>query len=228
MTAGGGPHPSGPEDGPGRFIVIEGVEGAGKTTQAAMLAAWLTERGVPHRVVREPGGTPVGEAIRSVVLDRPELEVPAETELLLILAARATFVRHVVRPELAAGVSVVSDRYYHSTLAYQGYGRGIDLSEIRGLNDFACDRLVPDLVMILDVPVDVGRGRQELEGKVADRMEQEGAVFLQRVRDGYLALAETEENAVLIDATGTSDEVHGRIVDAVEVVLSGTFASATD
>jgi dTMP kinase len=212
-----------PGPGRGAFIVVEGVEGAGKTTQTARLAEWLGTRGVRHRVVREPGGTPVGEAIRSVVLDRPDLDVPAETELLLILAARAAFVRHVVRPALQGGDTVLSDRYFHSTLAYQGYGRGLDLGIVRRLNDFAADGMIPDLVLILDVPVEVGRRRQVEAGKVLDRMEREGEAFLGRVRDGYLALAETEDNAHLIDATGSGDEVHARIVEAVETGLGGTF-----
>ena len=109
----------------GRFIVVEGVEGAGKTTQVRLLSSWLSERGVRHVVAREPGGTPIGEAIRSVVLDRPDLTVSAQSELFLVLAARAAFVRDVVRPTLEKGETVVSDRFDLSTFAYQGFGRGL-------------------------------------------------------------------------------------------------------
>ncbi len=115
----------------GRFIVLEGGEGVGKSTQAALLGAWLEALGVPHVVTREPGGTPVGEAVRSVVLARTDLEMPAETELFLYLASRAAFVRDVVRPALEAGKTVVADRFDLSTLAYQGFGRGLDLDEVR-------------------------------------------------------------------------------------------------
>lgn len=210
----------------GRFVVVEGVEGAGKTTQVARLAEWLAARGVPHTVAREPGGTRVGEAVREVVLQRLDLDVPARTELLLILAARAAFVRQVVEPALARGDVVVADRYEHSTLAYQGYGRGLDLAEVERLNRFATGGIRPDVTLILDVPVELGTARQRSGGKEADRMEREGRAFLERVREGYLALAGRDPSARLVDATGPADEVHRAVVAAVQEVLGGTFATA--
>lgn len=207
----------------GRFVVVEGVEGAGKTTQVARLADWLAARGVPHTVAREPGGTRVGEAVREVVLNRLDLDVPAETELLLLLAARAAFVRRVVRPALERGEVVVADRFEHSTLAYQGYGRGLDLAEVERLNRFATGGIRPDVTLILDVPVDVGMARQRREGKDSDRMEREGRAFLERVRGGYLALAGRDPSARLVDAAGSPDEVHRAVVAAVVQELGGTF-----
>lgn len=207
----------------GRFVVVEGVEGAGKTTQVTRLAAWLAARGVPHTVAREPGGTAVGEAVRDVVLDRLDLDVPAETELLLVLAARAAFVRQVVEPALERGEVVVADRYEHSTLAYQGYGRGLDLAEVERLNRFATGGIRPDVTLILDVPVEVGTARQRKEGKTSDRMEREGRAFLERVRAGYLALIHRDPSARLVDASGPEDQVHRAVAAIVEEVLGGTF-----
>ena len=122
---------------PPRFVVLEGVEGSGKSTQVRLLSAWLAEMGVAHATTREPGGTAVGEAIRGVLLDRDGLEMPPETELLLVLAARAAFVRDVVRPALERGETVLADRFDLSTFAYQGFGRGLDLETVRRLNEFA-------------------------------------------------------------------------------------------
>lgn len=207
----------------GRFVVLEGVEGAGKTTQVARLAGWLADKGVPHVVAREPGGTPVGEAIRSVVLDRLDLEVSPRTELMLILAARSAFVRQVVRPALDRGEVVVADRYEPSTLAYQGYGRGLPIEEIERLNAFATEGLVADLTLVLDVPVEIGLERQSREGKEADRMERGGLEFLERVRAGYLELASRDPRALLIDASGTAEDVHGAVLEHVRGCLRGTF-----
>ncbi|HKJ01516.1 MAG TPA: dTMP kinase [Longimicrobiales bacterium] len=207
----------------GRFIVLEGGEGAGKSTQAALLSAWMTQKGIAHRVVREPGGTPVGEAIRSVVLGRTDLEMPAESELFLMLAARAAFVRDVVRPALAAGEVVLADRFALSTLAYQGVGRGLDLEAVRRAIDLATGGLEPDLYVVLDVPVGEGASRQRQGGKRPDRIEGEGEGFLRRVRDGYLDLAGSEARVRVIDGEGSPEGVHGRIRRLLESELPETF-----
>lgn len=209
------------------FVVLEGVEGAGKTTQVRMLGAWLAEAGVPHLLTREPGGTPVGEAIRDVVLGRTELDVPAASELLLILAARAAFVRDVVRPALARGEVVVADRFDASTVAYQGYGRGLDLETVRRLNAFATGGLRPDAVVVLDLPVAEGTARQRREGKPADRMEREGEAFLERVAEGYRRVVEEEPTARRVDAGGTPGAVQERVRDALRELLPETFPPAT-
>jgi dTMP kinase len=202
---------------------VEGVEGAGKTTQVALLSSWLDARGVRHRTTREPGGTAVGEALRSLVLNRTDLDLPPESELLLILAARAAFVRDVVRPAVAAGELVLSDRYDLSTLAYQGWGRGLDLEEVRRLSAFASGGLSPDLYLVLDVPVDVGVGRQRQQGKGGDRFESEGVGFLSRVREGYLAMARSHPRVRLVDAEGTADAVHQRVTSLLQAEFPETF-----
>lgn len=210
----------------GRFIVLEGGEGSGKTTQAALLSAWLTAAGIPHRVAREPGGTAVGEAIRTVVLGRTDLRMPAESELFLILAARAAFVRDVVRPALEADEVVVADRFALSTLAYQGYGRGLDLDDVRHAVALATGGLEPDLYLVLDVPVAEGAARQRQGGKEPDRIEGEGERFLQRVRQGYLDLAQHEANVRVVSGEGGPDEVHARIRRLLAAELPGTFPAA--
>ena len=171
----------------GRFIVLEGGEGVGKTTQAALLSAWFTALGVDHILAREPGGTPVGEIIREVVLGRTDLEMPPETELFLILAARAAFVRDIVRPALEAGKVVLADRFALSTLAYQGYGRGLALDEVREAVSLATGGLGPDLYVVLDLPAEEGAHRQLKEGKVRDRIESEGVGFMERIRSACSA-----------------------------------------
>lgn len=212
--------------GPGRFVVLEGVEGAGKTTQAQLLSEWLEAEGVPHILAREPGGTAVGEAIRNVVQDRPELDVPPETELLLYVAARAAFVRHIVRPALERGELVVADRFSWSTFAYQGYGRGLDLDAVKAVNAFGTGGLEPDVYLLFDLEVDAGRARQAASGKPDDRIEQAGGSFLERVRDGYHEMVAAEPRAHQIDASGPPAEVFGRVQDVLRSALPETFAPA--
>jgi dTMP kinase len=206
-----------------RFIVLEGVEGSGKSTQIRLLDAWLGSLGLEHVRAREPGGTQVGEAIRHVLLHGDEEEMPAETELLLMLAARAAFVREVVRPALEAGRTVLADRFDFSTFAYQGFGRGLPLDQVRELNRFATGGLVPDLVVVLDLPPELGRERQAREGKTLDRIERAGPGFMERVRDGYRALAVSEGNARMVDGRGTPEEVHARLRALLESSFPETF-----
>jgi len=204
--------------------VLEGGEGAGKSTQAALLSTWLDALGVPHLVTREPGGTPVGEAVRSVVLSRTDLEMPAESELFLYLASRAAFVRDVVRPALEAGRMVVADRFDLSTLAYQGFGRGLDLEEVRRSIALATGGLEPDLYVYLDMPVDEGVDRQKRGGLEPDRMERAGVAFFQRVRDGYLELARTMPRVRVVSAVGSPEDVHARLRQLLAAELPETFA----
>jgi len=199
------------------------VEGAGKSTQAGLLGDWFGSLALPHVLAREPGGTPVGEAIRTLVLDRTDLTVPPETELFLILAARAAFVDGVVRPALERGDVVVADRFDFSTLAYQGYGRGLDLAEVRRANSLATGGLKPDLVLVLDLPVAAGLERK---GGAAhgDRIEREGETFLTRVREGYLELARDEPGTRLLDASGTPENLCAEIRRVLEDTFPGTFS----
>ena len=209
--------------GRGFFLVLEGVEGAGKTTQARLLSRWMAERRIAHRVGREPGGTRVGEAIRRVLLDATGTEIPAETELLLLLAARAAFVRDVVRPALMRGEVMVADRFELSSLAYQGRGRGLDPDAVHAMNAFATGAVRPDLTLVLDLPVAAGLARQSSAGKARDRIEGEGEVWLERVREAYRMLAAGDERVRLIDASGTEADV-GRVVrKTVEDALPESF-----
>ena len=168
-------------------------------------------------MTREPGGTPVGEAIRSVVLG--DLTMPPESELFLIQAARAAFVREVVEPALAEGRLVLADRFALSTLAYQGYGRGLDLEEIRRTTRLATGGLEPDLYVVLDVPVQEGDARRRRGGRGDDRIEAEGRAFLEKVRDGYLALAADDPRVRLVRGDGTPEEVHARIREVLSEVV---------
>ena len=201
--------------GRGRFLVVEGGEGAGKTTQARRLAAFLREGGLRVVETREPGGTQVGEGVREILL-RKRTDVSPACELLLILAARAAFVREVVEPALASGTWVVSDRFEMSTFAYQGYGRGIPGPRIEAMNRFATDGLAPDLCLVLDLSPQEGIARHAKAGKAPDRFESGGSEFLRRVAEGYAELSRTNKRAVRVPAGGGVDEVARRVRCEVE------------
>ena len=206
----------------GLFLVLEGVEGSGKTTQADRLARRLQAREVEHTVVREPGGTDAGERIREVVLD-PDLEVAPETELLLILAARAEIVRRRVEPALARGEVVLADRYELSTFAYQGIARGLGLEEVRALNRFATGGRRPDATLVLLVdPEESRRRRTELP---PDRMEGEGDAFHGAVARAYERLAREEPGAVAVDGSGTPEEVEGRLLEVLSARWPSIFGA---
>jgi dTMP kinase len=158
------------------------------------------------------------------VLARTELEMPAESELFLYLASRAAFVQGVVRPALEAGRTVIADRFDLSTMAYQGYGRGLRLVDVRAAISLATGGLLPDLYLYIDLPVAVGSARQRDEGKAPDRIEREGEAFLSRVREGYLELAASDQSVRVIDGVGAPDVVHQRIRSVLMRDLPETFA----
>jgi dTMP kinase len=191
----------------GLFIVFEGVEGAGKTTHLRRLSRRLDRLGIAHIVVREPGGTPAGERIRDIVLD-PGSELFPETELLLLLAARAEFVRRVVEPALARGELVLGDRYELSTFAYQGVARGIGLEVAREINEFATSGLRPDGTVLLRIAPESGRGRKL---DAADRMESESDQFHDAVARAYDELSSREANVIVIESDDSPEAVHQRI-----------------
>ncbi len=176
-----------------------------------MLAAWLDGAGVPHLVVREPGGTPLGEALRDLLLARTDLEVGPESELLMMLAARAALVRRVVEPALEMGKVVIADRFALSTLAYQAYGRGLDPARVRPALDIATGGLRPDVYVVLDLPLEESAERRRRGAGRPDRIEREGEGFRRTVREAYLALAQVEPDVELLDARGTPEEVHARV-----------------
>ncbi len=198
--------------GRGRFITFEGGEGCGKSTQVKRLAAELEARGVKVLLTREPGGTRLAELIRGLLKDETEDPPVDRAELLLFLAARAQLVKNVIRPALESGTWVVSDRFSDSTIAYQGYGRGLPLDFVRAANDFACEGLVPDLTILLDLDPETAakrmRGREAATHTTADRIETAGDAFHARLRKGFLELSAADPSRIVkIDASGTPDEV---------------------
>jgi len=204
----------------GKFITFEGPEGGGKSTHIRLLAQRLRAEGRTVLVTREPGGTPLAEKIRGLV--REELDDPPVTrsEVLLFLAARAQVVSQVIRPALARGEWVLCDRFADSTFAYQGYGRGIDVGLLRNFNDFATEGLVPDLTILLDVPLEVSRtrlaARQAATATAADRIEQAGTMFHRRLREGFLELAQAEPRRfAVIDSSGGVEQVAAAVAAAV-------------
>ncbi len=202
----------------GLFLTFEGVEGAGKTTQIALLRDALTHEGRPVWTAREPGGNPVSESIRAILLST-EHPVSDRAELLLFLAARAQLVEREIRPRLGAGEIVICDRYIDSTAAYQGYARGNDLELIRRLNDYATAGLLPDRTFLLDLEPERGLRRQTDH----NRMEAESLAFHHRVRQGFLALAQAEPDRFrLVDALLQPEEIHQTILAEVHRLLSVT------
>ena len=182
----------------GLFITFEGVEGAGKSTQIRQLATSLEKEGVSVLITREPGGTPISERIREVLLERQHHKMVSTTEVLLYAAARSQHVAQCIAPALAEGQIVISDRFGDAMVAYQGNGRGLDLELIHHLNRVATDGLVPDLTIVLDLSVEVGRERTLHRRRSRDRLEMEDFEFHQRVRDGYLTIAREEPHRVKV------------------------------
>ena len=208
----------------GIFIVLEGIEGSGKSTQARLLGDWLQSAWIPHLMTREPGGTAHGEEIRRILLHSTDM--PAVTELLLMLAARATLLAELVRPALATGKVVVADRFDISTIAYQGYGRGLPLEDVRRANEIATGGLTPDVVFLLDAPQSVGVARRAATRPGEDRIESAGREFHDRVSEAYRLLAQGASNVCRIDATAGVAEVHAAIRAALVERFPETFAPA--
>ncbi len=190
------------------FVTFEGIEGSGKTTQIRRLSDYLKAKGTAHIVTREPGGTPLANEIRALLLSPREEAVLPATELLLYEAARAQHVRAVILPALAAGTAVLCDRFCDATLAYQGFSRGIDASRVEWLNAFAAAGVAPDLTVLLDVAPEEGFRRIAGRGRILDRLEGESLAFHRQVRGGYLSLFRRHpERIVLVDGAGSPDAV---------------------
>jgi dTMP kinase len=209
-----------------RFIAFEGGEGSGKTTQIKLAADWLGDRGIPVVATAEPGGTPLGRKIREILLNRGSCTIGAEAELLLFAAARAQHVREIILPALEKGRWVLCDRFSDATLAYQGFGRGIDAVFIRTLNDFAAFSLKPDLTLLFDLPVGAGLARAEKRTagirpeEAEDRFEREEKAFHGRVREGYLTLAGGEpERFRIIDGSANIETVRREVCRHLTVLL---------
>jgi len=197
----------------GRFIAIEGIDGSGKSSQIARLADWLESTGLTVTTCRDPGATPVGDAIRAILLDRRDLHLAPTAEMLLYMAARAQLVAEVVAPAVERGAWVVTDRYLLSNVVYQGHAGGLDPATIRGVGDVATGGLLPDLVVVLDVDLETAARRLD---RPLDKLEARGATYRTRVRTGYLAEARRDPAGIcVIDAAAGVDEVAARIRAAV-------------
>ncbi|MFY9573227.1 MAG: dTMP kinase [Blastocatellia bacterium] len=202
----------------GLFITFEGIDGCGKSTQLDMLACELKQRGLDVVVTREPGGTEISEAIRQVLVSDASVHIAATTELLLYVAARAQHVAELIKPALDAGRIVISDRFTDSTVAFQGYGRGLDLEVIQKLNHFATGGLVPDLTIVFDVDPATARARlgSRPVGGLLGAFDEQHADFHERMRAGYLMMAESEPSRIrILDARGAAGITHSRVLDLV-------------
>ena len=213
------------------FITFEGIEGSGKTTQIQRLKKYLTQKGIPCKVTREPGGTPIGEKIRKILLNPDHREMVPATELLLYEAARTQHVKEVIKPFLEKGRVVLCDRFSDATLAYQGYGRKMDLKWIQRLNHLSSQGVRPDVTFLLDCPSDVGLKRaiqrnRTLKQEREERFEREEIEFHRRVRKGYLAIARKEPRRVKVIGTRQGEEkVFEKIRKIIDNLLIGIKGS---
>ena len=198
----------------GLFLVFDGPDGCGKTTQFNRYAEWCRSKGLDVEQVREPGGTSIGEQIRSMLLDRGNVEMTVPCELFLYMASRSQLVRDVIEPAIERGALVLADRFISSTLAYQGTAGGVSHEDIRSTGEIALAGRWPDCVVIFDVDGSTAAARRS---DAPDRMEGKGDSFHQRVRQGYLdQVAASPEKTILVDASGDEDEVFSLLVSAIE------------
>lgn len=202
----------------GLFIVFEGVEGAGKSSQIKLLSQYLDDAGYSVVVTKEPGGTPIGEAIREILLNPDFSQMGPETETLLYSASRAQHVTQVILPALEEGKIVLCDRYVASSYAYQSFGRGLPLAKIKELNEWATGGLKPDLTIIFSVPIKEGLGRATKH--YADRIEQEGIDFHSKVQEGYLELTRKNPGQYkVIEGAGSKEAIHQEVLKVVKDLL---------
>jgi dTMP kinase len=208
------------------FITFEGPEGSGKTTQLRLLAEWLCLQGHDALATREPGGTAISESIRAILLDSARTEMCPEAEILLFSAARAQIVSQVIRPHLQQGGIVLCDRYADSTLAYQGYGRGLDLDTLRAITAFATGGLVPDLTIFLDIPIE--EGLQRKSAQEWNRLEAQTLAFHRRMREGYLQMSAAEsERWLVVDAAQSVADVQAAIRERMESLVAAQGAEGS-
>lgn len=206
---------------PARFITLEGIEGAGKSTVARIVCEWLRERSLPVRLTREPGGTPLAERVRQIVLERGDEVLSAATETLLMFGARGIHIENLIRPSLERGEWIVCDRFTDATRAYQGSGRGVDTAWIETLAQAVQRGLEPDCTLLLDLPPAAGLARaRQRSGVAADRFEAETEAFFGKVRAGYLALAQRDPKRIhVIDAGRSLPEVESQVIRVMETLV---------
>lgn len=200
----------------GIFISVEGTEGVGKSTNIAFIQQWLLEKGLQLEITREPGGTPLAEQIRELLLAKRDESVNSKTELLLMFAARCQHVSSKIKPILESGGWVLSDRFTDSSYAYQGAGRELGLESLSELDNWALEGFAPDLTIMLDLPIEIGLARAEARGE-KDRFESEQVEFFEKVRQGYLARAKADPNRMkVIDASGTIEQVQAQLAQVLD------------
>lgn len=201
------------------FITFEGIDFCGKSTQVELLKNYLVKKNKKVEIIREPGGTEISEKIREALLDKKHYHMFMETEIFLFSASRAQLVREKIRPYLEKGVYVISDRFHDSTTAYQGFGRGIDINTVRHINSLAIGETVPDITFIIDIPVKVADERKKIKTNMdLDRIEISDSVFYEKVRKGYLKLAESEKRFRVIDGTESIEDMHRKIVNEINIL----------
>ncbi|HLQ77573.1 MAG TPA: dTMP kinase [Terriglobia bacterium] len=201
----------------GRFLSFEGIEGCGKTTQIALLSEYLNKRSIPFTITREPGGTAVGEGIRKILLNSETIHLTAAAELLLFYASRSQNIAEKILPSLSKGEVVICDRFYHASMAYQGYGRGIPLEFIGKLTDLVCGTNRPEITVLLDIAPEIGLSRARVRNQKSahdeGRFEMEDIEFYTKIRNGYLELARHDpEHIKVIPANRSIEEVHRDVV----------------
>ncbi len=199
----------------GKFITIEGADGAGKSTQALRLKEYLQEKGYETVLTREPGGTRIGEQVREILLNPESKYIDFKTEVLLYAACRSQLLKEVIIPALMDGKIVISDRFVDSSIAYQGYARDIDLSFVKKINRLIVGEFFPDITVFLDVPVQTGLGRNRDKGRAIDRLESEDINFHQRVYDGFKELALKNQRFYIVNGSESEDLVFAEIVKIV-------------
>lgn len=195
------------------FITFEGIDFCGKSTQVVLLANYLKNSGKSVVTIREPGGTVISEKIRDILLDKKNKEMFVEAELLLFSASRAQLVREVILPKLKNGFFVLSDRFHDSSIAYQGYGRGINLDHVTKIQEFAIGTAIPDKTFFIDIPIEeMEKRKHQFTFESLDRIEVSKNRFYEKVRKGYLKLAETHDRFIVIDGTQTIEQIHNQII----------------
>lgn len=209
---------------PGRFISIEGGDGAGKSTQLAVIAGVLDAHQIEFVMTREPGGTPLGEALRELLLNQQGQNLANDTELMLMFAARAQHIEAVIKPALAQGVWVVSDRFSDASFAYQG-AQGLSVERIQALSDWVLKGFMPDLTLLFDLPVEQGFARVNQRGEQQDRFEQESLAYKQRVREIYRSRAEAEPQRIrVIDSSGDIPSVSRQVEQQLQGFIEANLA----
>ncbi|HPO54763.1 MAG TPA: dTMP kinase [Ignavibacteriaceae bacterium] len=201
------------------FISFEGIDFSGKTTQVKLLEHYFIGKGKKVKLIREPGGTLISEKVRSILLDKENHQMSIETEILLFSAARSQLVREVILPYIQDGTVVITDRFFDSTTAYQGYGRGVSLDAVQQINKFAVGECIPDITVFIDIPIEeMEKRKYGKNSRALDRMELASLDFFHKVREGFLSLSQTENRIKLINGILPVEEIHEIIIEEIKKI----------